>query len=211
MTIGQIDKCIQDIKDLYKGTPVIDQIILTGGEPLLHKRIKEIFFKISNELVDGGYVNQLKINSNLQIKAPPELEKYIINFTTVPDKPEVHGCVLVRPQEFGGVVHNYFTCRHYRKNTVVLCYHGYFMCCAGDGYARLMGYDDLFIDKLPETPSGFPLKSMDKVCNFCPFSNEELMPKEKDLGLPVSPFFAMAAQKNRLAGGSRIKKRFPEK
>lgn len=206
MTLGQIDNFISHVEKLG-GKPVFDCLDITGGEPLLHPDFEEIVYKME-ALKEQGYINRIIIDSNLTIPAPTAVRKYIRNDSTPEKNPEIHKVVFLHPLEFGGAP-NYKYCVQKRKRTVVLTYQGYSLCCAGDAYIRLFGFEDLILDYLPESISSFPRGEMNKVCMHCPFGNFHSIPFEKDMGCPVSDIYKMEAEKNR--GGRRITKRFPER
>jgi hypothetical protein len=209
MTMGQIDNFIQQIRD-FKHKSMYQNICITGGEPLLHPNIEEITLKLEI-LRQDGHFKDLTINSNLTLDIPPILRKYIINHSEPKNNNEVHNTALLHPLDFGGKQYTFDSCTHYRKGTIVANYMGFSVCCAGDGFIRLFGYDDLILDHLPPTMEGFPLKEMDKVCMHCPFSNQgndgDILPTEKEEGCPVSRVYAKEANKNKL--GRKITKRLP--
>jgi organic radical activating enzyme len=207
ITLVQVNKFISQVKALYKDEPVIGEIILTGGEPMMHKDIKEIFFKLKKELVDTKIVNNLLINSNLVLEIEEELKPFIINFSTPDKNPEIHNVVLFHPDDMKKPRPTFDKCNHYRKNRPVLSVYGYNMCCAAQGYIALFGLDNLFIDELPDDPSKFPVKEMDDVCQHCPFPHmTENTYLEKAIGRPVSKIYKVEAELNR--EGRFIKKRF---
>ena len=197
MTEPQIDKFCNQLKP---GT--FKSIYITGGEPLLHKHVEQITNKLAD--LQETYFENLYINSNLIKEAPESIRKYIVNFSKPEDNKFIHQTVLIHPKDFGGIKKTYNTCTHYRKNRVVLNYLGYSLCCAGDAYIRLFNYEDLIIDQLPESIKDFP--NMDKICFHCPFSNEELVPLEKNAGCPVSDVYYIEAMFNKK--GRKLTKRF---
>jgi len=201
MTMEQINNFINQVKTLDTKN-LFTSITVTGGEPLLHPDIKEIMIKLE-ELKKLSYVKILWINSNKIIKAPESLKKYIVNYSEVDKKPQIHNVALLHPSDFNGKTMAYKTCKHYRKKTIVLTYMGYSICCAADGYIRLFGMKDLISDKLPTYKL---IKKMDKICKHCPFGNDDILPFEKDIGCPVSDIYKKEAEKNRL--GRKITKRF---
>jgi len=198
ITIEQIHKFIDDVKDIYYRThkKVAGIIYLTGGEPLLHPKLAEIFVMIKKELCDTDICNGVFINSNLITKIPKELEPYIVNFASIPEKPNIHQAVFYHPSDSGQKPPTYHACTHYRKGTIVYNYMGYNVCCAADGYIRLFNLTELIIDKLPESFEGFPLDKMDLVCQHCIFGCEKKY-FEKDLGRPISRIYLDAGQKNK--------------
>ena len=121
-------------------------------------------------------------------KVPKEISKYIINFTSIKDKSNIHNTVLLHPKDFSNVIQNFENCHHYRKNHIVLGKYGYNICCVADGYIRLFDRKDLFIKNLPKSIYDFPLKDMDFICNNCPFGLDNI-PFERDLGTPVSDIY----------------------
>ena len=204
MTINQIKLFIQQVKNL-NSKPAINTLYITGGEPLLHPLIEEITTLLNKELFNDGYVGNIRINSNMKIIPSDFLKPFIVNFSLPDNNSEIHNTVLLHPNDFNGTVHDYHSCKHYRKNRVVLTYQGYSICCAGDAYIRLFGYEDLILDTLPNSISDFPLDNMKKICMHCPFSND-IVPLEKNEGCPVSKIYTNQAQQNRLH--KRIFKKF---
>jgi hypothetical protein len=204
MTMEQIDSFISQIKR-FNNKNIIKTVFVTGGEALLHPQIEMIMLKLS-ELVKLKIIKELCINSNKTAVPPPSISQYIVNFSLPADNPNIHNVALLHPTDFGGKKKTYVECTHYRKNTVVLNYLGYSICCAGDGYIRLFCMNDLILDHLPLTPRGFPLDSMDKICEHCPFSNDDILPLEKHLGYPVSEIYKLEADKNK--SGRIISTRF---
>ena len=200
MTENQIDRFCMHLRHC---NAAFKTIFITGGEPLLHKDIENIVHKLERELGDGNF-QELFINSNLIKEAPESIRKYIVNFSKPEDNKLIHNTVLIHPKDFGGTPKTYNACTHYRKNRVVLNYMGYSLCCAGDAYIRLFNYEDLIIDQMPESINDFP--NMDKVCYHCPFSNDNIIPLEKNAGCPVSDVYYVEAMLNR--NGRKLTKRF---
>lgn len=206
MTLDQIDKFINQVTEVSKiQKQVIEFCSITGGEPMLHPQISEIFDRIYWKLLSTGMIGNLFINSNLIVKAPEQLKPFIVNFTSIDKKIDAHNTALVHPDDVPELRPNFAMCNHIRKRTIVLNYLGFSLCCAADGYIRLLGLEDLILDKLPTTYTGFPLDKMDKVCNHCPFGCDN-PPLEKDHGAPVSKFYAEQAELNKT--GRKITKRF---
>jgi hypothetical protein len=202
--MGQVEEFVRQVKELnIKG--LFKSICLTGGEPLLHPDIEKIMERME-ELRRLGYVKDLIINSNTILESPESLKKYIINYSKPSEKPFLHNVAFLHPKDFSDRKVTYATCTHYRKNTLVLTYQGFSICCAADGYIRLFGMNDLIFDHIPLE---FDLKGMDKICKHCPFGSHDILPLEKDMGLPISDIYKREAKKNRL--NNRITKRFPER
>jgi len=207
MTLGQIDRFIQDAKSIDK--PLADWLCITGGEALLHPHLEEITNKLK-ELVNLGYFGKLLINSNMNLPIPLNLQKYISNLSLPKDNPQIHHCNLIHPQDLGGVKQTYQKCIHHRKPRVVVTYHGVSLCCAADAYMRLFNMGDMFLDHLPRSMDEFP--NMDKVCQHCPFGSEHMVPFERDRGCPgkgyvVSTIYQEQAQLN--MAGRKLVKRYP--
>jgi hypothetical protein len=202
MTLAQIDHFINEVKSAGQ-KPMFNHVYVTGGEPLLHPYIVTIVQRLE-QLQAEGYIDVLHINSNLLLSATQELQKYVVNFTSVKDKPSIHDVVLLHPSEFG-VKKTYAECTHCRKHTWVLNYLGFSLCCAGDAYVRLFGKEHLILDHLPRSVDEFP--NMDEICAHCPFSNDDRMPKERDRGSPVSIIYSQEAEKNKVV---RLTRRYPE-
>jgi len=201
LTMDQVDHFIRDVKAL-KTTPgelpAVHTIFLTGGEPTLHPHCGEIFHLIKRELVDQGFVGSVKLSSNLAArkKIPPELQPHVVNFVPVDQKAEEHDVTLLHPLDMRKKPMSFQKCSHFRKNTVAVSCHGYFLCCAGDGYARLFGMDYLFLDHLPKDRTGFPIDRLDDVCKHCPFPFNSSFPERKH-GRPVSKIYSEQAELNR--------------
>ena len=206
MTLGQIDEVVRQIKSL-QNTTMINCIVVTGGEPLLHPQIVEIMQKLE-ELRTSGHVKVLWINSNLIIPAPPVLQQYIVNWSEPKDNDKKHHVSFLHPADFS--THHekqtYQGCCHYRKPTLVLNYLGCSMCCAGDAYIRLFGLEDLLLDHIAEDETEYT-KNMDMICQHCPYGRDDELPLERDVGCPVSEIYLQEAAKNK--NGRRITKRFP--
>jgi beta-1,4-mannosyl-glycoprotein beta-1,4-N-acetylglucosaminyltransferase len=205
MTLGQIDNFINQVKSFGK-TNFLNNINVTGGEPLLHPDIEKIMIKLE-ELKKDHYVKSITINSNKIITSPQSLKDYIINYSLPKDNPSKHNVVFLHPLDFSGKKQTYKKCTHYRKHTIVLNYLGYSICCASGAYIRLFCMEDLILNYLPKSLEDFPLKEMDKICEHCPFGSENL-PFEKDIGCPISDIYKKEGDKN--SYGRKIKKRFPE-
>jgi hypothetical protein len=206
MTLEQIDRFIDQVTEVSKiQKEVIEHVFITGGEPLLHPQVYQIFDKVYWNLFSKGIIGNLLINSNLIIKAPDAIKPFIVNLAAIEEKAQRHNTVLLHPDDLPEMRPTFAMCNHIRKRTVVLCYHGYSLCCAADGYIRLLGLDDLIIDKLPSSYSKFPLDKMDKVCNHCPFGCD-YPPLEIHAGAPVSKLYAEQAELNKF--GRKIMKRF---
>ena len=120
MSAEQIDNLINQLKN-FKKQNIVNTIIVTGGEPLLHPNIEEIYLKLY-ELKKLNIVNTIHINSNKILEPPASLSKYIVNYSLPINNPDVHNVALLHPTDFGGEKKTYSTCTHYRKNRVVLNY-----------------------------------------------------------------------------------------
>lgn len=211
MTLGQIRNFISEVETLgqKKNHVVFNVLQVSGGEPLLHPQIVEIV-KLLEKLVEAKLVSRMIVNSNLVETAPKEVAPYIINYSTVQQKPQVHIAALLHPDDVGVPRSTFSSCRYHSKWRVVLTYQGYSICCDADGYIRLFGEDELIVDHLPEDESGFPLDKMDRVCQHCAFgytSNTEKL--EKDVGRPISKIYEDQAELNR--SGRIITKVYPSK
>jgi hypothetical protein len=197
MSLDQIEKFITQVEKLDVH-PLIGTVMLTGGEPLLHKDIITIYNSIKSRLVDTGLIKDVLLNSNLKMKPPAELQKAILNYVPFDKKAEEHNVVLLHPDDMKKRRMTFDTCNHYRKWRPVLSMYGYNMCCGALGYIDLFELDSLFIQELPDDPNKFPVKDMDLVCQHCPFpfmgSNSYL---ERCLGRPVSKIYKDRAEKNR--------------
>jgi len=203
MTLGQVDNFVHQVREHKMG--LLDTVSITGGEPLIHPKKKEILRKVI-KLKEDGYVSKVIVNSNRTVKIPRSMIEYIVTYSRPRDNYQKHNVVLLHPSDFSDRKHTYNSCTHYRKHTIVLNYHGYSLCCGADGYIRLFAMDDLIVDYLPESSDGFPL--MDKICEHCAFGSDDILPFERELGCPVSIRYLKEAENNR--AGRKITKRFPE-
>lgn len=183
------------------GRPIMSVLCLTGGEPLLHPQIRElaaIFAPLVPVVAD-----MFMINTNGSVEMP-ELSHYAATYTPLAGKAAEHNVVLLHPSDIEDEGHTFETCQHFRKWRPVVNVYGYSMCCAGDGYIRLMGVDDAITPHLPATPSDFPLAAMNQVCPHCPFGCQTQV-FERDAGRPVSDFYLEQAARNR--AGRRLTSR----
>jgi hypothetical protein len=204
MTHGQI---LEFMAQMMRMDPSqgFKRITVAGGEPLLHPDIEGIVSNLKM-LRASGYVRDIVVNSNGLIPAPASVRPYLVTYSKPEDNPRLHNVAFLHPADFSGRKQTYAGCKHYRKNTVVLNYLGWSICCAGDAYLRLFGMEDLIFDHLPDQ---FPFEEMDRICEHCPFGSFDLLPLERDAGCPVSDVYAREAEKNRQ--GSRLTKRFPSR
>lgn len=209
MTIPQIEKFIKQTKKVGDETKriVFDEVVITGGEATIHPLLKEITLLIQDELL-GKYINRLKILTNNilnVVKADKEIKKYFFNWVPIDEKSNCHWAVLIHPDDSKQERPNLFTCRHLDRD-IVLSAHGYNICCSAEGYIRLFGEEDLFIDELPNSIEGFPLQEMnEKICRHCA-TGCKLLFLEKDVGSPMSSIYTIQAELNRQK--NRITKRF---
>jgi hypothetical protein len=211
MTLGQIRNFISEVEALgqKKNHVVFNVLQVSGGEPLLHPQIVEIVSLLREKLIDAKLATRMIVNSNLVLSAPKEVSPYIINYSTVQQKPQVHIAALLHPDDAGVPRPTFSSCRYHSKWRVVLTYQGFSICCDSDGYIRLFGENDLIVDHLPDDENGFPLDKMDRVCQHCAFGYTSGTEKlEKDVGRPISKIYTDAAQLNH---GGRITKVYPSK
>lgn len=199
LTRGQIAAFINDVRT---AGVTIDNLVVTGGEPLLHSEVVDFVHTLRDALLDSGHVRRVLLNTNLRQAVPKPLLPYAVNYSRPEESERIHDAVFVHPDDHGGPV-RFADCRHYRKYRVVCNYQGYSLCCAGDGYIRLFALEHLIVDHLPADYQGFPLASMDDVCRNCPFGGSP--PKQADVGCPVSPIYAEQGKQNR--AGRSIAKR----
>jgi len=200
LSMEQVDKFINDMKMVYEHNNKPGRfccvVYLTGGEPLLHPELTKVFFKIKSELADTEIIDYLLINSNLVMPAPDILSEYIINFSNIKEKLEVHNAVFLHPDDYNQARPTYRDCKHDRKDKVVYNYMGYNLCCAADGYIRLFNLKELIVPTLPDNINEFPLDKMDSVCQHCPFGCENIS-FEKDVGRPISEIYLNAGRRNK--------------
>ncbi len=217
MTIGQIEHFIDSVKSLsHYPHPILGKVCVTGGEPLLHTKVKEIVNLLERELVNSGLAEMVFINSNAVLEPPPELKKYVITWSTAQVKELVHNVMLWHPTELGpkfglGPPLTYKTCKGGAgQYALLLTHNGYSMCYGADGYIRLFCLDHLIIDYLPAGVNEFPVDRMDDVCQHCVFGyGNDVLPRDWEYGRPVSTQYSKEAQLNRR--GRSITKQFPER
>lgn len=195
LSLDQVNVVIDDIR---AADAQIANLVVTGGEPLLHSDAAEIVAHLQAELVPH-YVKRIRLNTNLTLPVPPALQPHVVNYSRPADNPALHDAVFVDPAE----PPTFFGCSHYRRWRVVCNYQGYSLCCAGDAYLRLFCLPHLIVDRLPSSYEGFPLADMDQVCCVCPFGGQPL--KQAAVGSPVSPTYALQGRINR--SGRTIAKR----
>ena len=204
LTPGQVERFLQDVEAVGARTgarPVTGMVVLTGGEPTLHRDIIPIAQAVDRRLVQTGLAGGLMINSNLLRPPPPEIQPWVVNFTPLSQKAAVHSAVLLAPPDPPPV---FDACRHYRKWRVEVSAHGYSLCCAAGGYLRLFGLTQLYSAVLPDRPEEFAfLPQMNDVCRHCAFGGP--VQPESLVGRPVSPVYQAAAQ-----AGRRVTCRLPE-
>jgi hypothetical protein len=205
VSLEQVQQLKEELQSLSteRGGPVVDVLCITGGEPMLHRELAQIV-DLLKPLIGAGVANKLIVNSNLIVRME-ELEPYLVNYSTIAEKPLVHNTVLLHPTEIQSTLPTFESCKHYRKWRPVWNVYGYSLCCAGDGYIRLFCLDELIVPRLPESYSGFPLDKMDLVCRHCPFGcDTEVF--ERDRGCPVSTIYQEQAKLNR--AGRKLKSRY---
>lgn len=205
MPFAQLLKIVSDIKALPRisGLPVIQNLVITGGEPLLHPNLIPIVKLLEAEIVATGLAAGLSISTNMILDMPSVLAKYACTYTSptgaryVDTKKFNHNTALLHPNDFGHVASTFDTCTHYRKWRVVCTYQGYSLCCAADGYIRLFELNHLILKDLPANIRDFPLNKMDDVCINCPFGCP-VLPFERDMGRPVSDVYTEKLRHSRI-------------
>ena len=176
---------IQRIGNRIAVRPLVGFVCLTGGEATLNKNLEAAFEMCDRGLVKTGLTTSLFINSNGTVPPPPSLLDKTVTFSTPQQKLQGHIAMFC---DIGGT--SFERCTHYRKWRIVAAKQGFLMCCAAEGYARLMGRDDLWSKHLPTNPWNFPLEKMWEVCSHCAFCKEgNGAPLESAVGSPMSPFF----------------------
>lgn len=198
MTVEQICALAENIADVAQSQPdkkAVGVLCITGGEALLHPDIVKITGILEHDVLRKGHIHRLEINSNALLEPPAAIAKYAVNVLPVRDKPLRHTAALLHPDDMGCARPRFSTCTHFRKSRIVASKWGMSVCCAGDGYIRLFGLDELLIHKLPHTMAGFPLDKMDAVCQHCPFGCEKEV-FERDVGRPVSEIYRRAGEKH---------------
>lgn len=198
MNLADVARIRDDIVGIESrtGRQAFGIVCLTGGEPFMHPdlaKMVELLRPLSRCWGD------LVINSNRTLPIPDELEPYVVHWWGVDEKPRQHQCMLVSPSDpplgyprQGG--RTWEQCQHYRKHRLVATLHGYQLCCAAEGYTRLLHLPELLVGRLPDSEGGMPRP--DQVCQHCAFGAPVAL-LERDYGRPVSPVFDAAALLNR--------------
>lgn len=198
MTEGQFAKVLADARRVSNelGRPAVGTFCITGGEPLLHPRVRA-FAEAAHTLESEGVVERVTVNTNGVLEMAG-LNGRAVTYTRPAQKAAVHNVVLLHPSELAAP-RGFAVCTHYRKWRPVVNVFGYSMCCAGDGYIRLYRLWDLLVADLPREEGGFPLERMDAVCVNCPFGcAREVF--ERDAGRPVSAAYREQGQINARLG-----------
>jgi organic radical activating enzyme len=205
MSLDQINLFISQVENIWleSGNMVFSVVQLSGGEPLLHPNIIEIANRILDKLTRKNIVGRLIINSNMVESAPKEIESYIVNYSSVEQKPKEHAAVLMHPDDRAAERPTYSSCNYHGKSRVVLTYQGYNLCCVADGYIRLFCADNLITNDLPKSVEGFP--EIDRVCQHCSFGCK-IEKLERDIGRPISEIYLNEIKLNK--SGRRIRKIF---
>lgn len=189
MTIENVTQALTEVAQLFEthGRPVFDVVCITGGEPTLHPQLGEIWELCRQSLLGGwGMANTLVCNVNRTRPVPPEIEPQVVHWWSVGrEKADNHIAMLVDPAERGEVITR-ASCRHYRRNRIVVTKQGWIRCCASEGYTRLAGAKGLILDHLPASIEDWP--NMDRICAHCAFAAPTQV-FERDVGRPVSDVF----------------------
>lgn len=198
MTLADVDAICEDVRAVGEATGrlVVGTLCITGGEPTLHPELLAIWAKC---LSVRQHVGELVLNTNRTRPVPAEIEPHVVHWWNLAEKSRLHQCALVSPTDPPpGFPHQggrtWDTCRHYRRDRLVVTVHGYQLCCAAEGYTRLLNLPDLLVSKLPASLDGMPRP--DPVCRHCAFGAPVAL-LERDWGRPVSPVFDAAARLNR--------------
>ncbi len=200
MTLDDVRQIIGDIADVYAdtGRQVFGTVCITGGEPTLHPQLLDIW-RLCRSLLPPYMIGDLVCNVNRTRPVPPEIEQHVVHWWSVEEKAQLHQCALVSPTDPPpGFPHQggrtWDTCQHYRRNRLVVTVHGYQLCCAAEGYTRLLHEPGLLVGKLPASLDGMPRP--DPVCQHCAFGAPVPI-WERDHGRPVSRLFDEHATLNR--------------
>ena len=153
ITLEQVAGMVREVRDMATHTsirPIISKLSLSGGECTLHPQLNEII-KLCKPLLVDKLVDNLYVSTNLVNPVPDKWKELVANISLPKDNWKIHNTVFVYPTK----PFSYFDCDHHRKyHTVFSCY-GYFICCAGDSYARLYCLDELFLPRIPGNPYDF--------------------------------------------------------
>jgi hypothetical protein len=164
--------------------PLIGFVALTGGEPLLHPKVGQIFQLLKKELHDTGLTKDILINTNGLLPPPVNLKQWCVTYSTPQQKHDGHLAMFA--DKHGS---HFDACTHYRKWRVVVSRLGWSLCCAAEGYARLAQKGNHWLKNLPINSYDFPTKTFGGICAHCAFSAEGRgAPLEKD-SPPVSQYF----------------------
>lgn len=190
MTIEQIYKFISQVKN---GPTLVENVRLTGGEPLLHPQVIKISRLLKEELLDQKRIKSLEILTNTTLKVPEEIlnMKDIRVFNYIPpDKKKVrHRCMFVAPKDTGQMKTK---CNMPWRAGIVLSKYGYTPCGGGSAIVRLFGFFDLIKYELPRGENDFGDKT--KLCELCQVCAVNEI-KESEYGRLISPSFENALKK----------------
>lgn len=189
MTPGQVTAILYDITEKYRVSGrVFDTLCITGGEPTLHPKLAEIWSMCQG--LPQGAVGELVCNVNNTRPVPEGIKT--VHWWSLEEKAQLHQCSLISPSDppEGFPVQETPTweiCQHYRKNRIVATVEGYQLCCAAEGYTRILGMQSsLMAPRLPLSLKDFP--KPDPVCKHCAFG-APIAFLERDHGCPVSKVF----------------------
>lgn len=210
MTLDDVRRVCADLHDVHAATGerVVDTLCVTGGEPTLHDDLVGVWRTIA-ALVPPYVAGEIVCNVNRTRPVPAEIEPHVVHWWSVAEKPTLHQCAYISPTAppFGFPTQpapTWATCTHYRRRRLIVTLHGYQVCCAAEGYTRLMARSELMMARLPTSIDDFPRP--DVVCAHCAFGAPRAF-AERGHGRPVSPIFDEEARLNhhaRLAGRSRM-------
>ena len=200
MTLEQVAFFCEETRAAWEKqgpTPLWGNVVITGGEPLLHSDVVEIS-KMLRARLRGAVplAERLILNTNMSLPIPDGLACPTENYSLLEQKPMAHNAVLLHPDDMKCPRPTYAGCHHYRKSTRVLSKYGLTTCCAGDGYIRLFCLESLIHDHIPASLDGWRLEDMDAACQHCPFGCEKQF-FERDVGVPVSKIYAEQAELNK--------------
>ena len=200
MTLDDVRQVIDDIAEVHAATgqQVFGTVCITGGEPTLHPQLLDIW-RLCRSLLPPYMVGELVCNVNRTRPVPAEIEPHVVHWWSLAEKAQLHQCALVSPTDPPpGFPHQgsrtWATCQHYRRDRLIVTVHGYQLCCAAEGYTRLLHVPELLVGKLPASLDGMPRP--DPVCQHCAFG-APIAILERDHGRPVSRVFDENAHLNR--------------
>jgi hypothetical protein len=205
MSDGQVREVVRQIQALRRriDQPVVERFNISGGEPLIDKRLSAILDYLERSLVATGAVQYITVASNGLRRAPQDLERYL-QVWPLRDKPGHHLAMLQDPvdkalgSDWQSVTWD--GCALPQKTVAMASSFGWTLCCGAFAYILLFRASDLILPELTATTwQEWPLDGMSRICRHCPFRYCD-SPLERDVGRPVSRIYPAAGDRNRELG-----------